>query len=162
MRKLIHWCTQGYGYSSSLEILYVDFRGIEDNASIKLGLWKVCDSSACTDLEDSCNLHGSSCSKMVTARLFITLACIVSPLAALGMISMAIRNQFGKPYVLMWIVLSWLSVVFGLLGMAVGINFATGGANYQLGTASIITIVGFILNVLGAIVGSTIQPREIL
>ncbi|CAF4033403.1 unnamed protein product, partial [Rotaria sp. Silwood1] len=57
--------------------------------------------------------------------------------------------------------IAWVSTVCGLIGMAVGINYATNGTVYVLGAAGAVAIVGFIINFIGAIVTSVLIKSDL-
>ena len=93
---------------------------------------------------------------MRAARAFMTLACITSFCAIIFMIITAIMKQPRSTVVFISIGLVWFSALCGLIGMAVGIDFATGGNDFSTGAAAVVAIIGFIINVIGGIVYTVI------
>ncbi len=86
----------------------------------------------------------------------MTLACIVIPLAVGCLIFIAITNQFDSLFLWIGKGLASVSFVFGLIGMALGINIVTSELGANLGAAGIVTIIGVILNLAGCIIAGII------
>jgi hypothetical protein len=82
------------------------------------------------------------------------MVCIISPFAVGCLIFVGITNNFDLPFILIGKGLAVLSFVFGLIGMAVGINFFTKEMMLKVGPAAIVTIIGVILNLAGAAIAA--------
>jgi len=90
----------------------------------------------------------------------MTLACIISPFAVACLIFVAITNKFDLPFLWVGKGLAGVSFVFGLIGMAVGINLAISGTGYSLGPAAIVSIIAVILNLVAAIIGGLVREEQ--
>ncbi|CAF1540119.1 unnamed protein product [Adineta ricciae] len=129
------------------------------------GLWRSCSTSdagiqICLDPSSLCPLAegeaASSCHKMAAAKTFITLACIFSAISALCLVACIIESINKNTIVVTLIkVLPILSLVVGIIGLAVGISYATyiGSlpAEVSLGAASILAIIAVVINLIAAI-----------
>jgi hypothetical protein len=134
--------------------------GTANAVSYKMGLWQGCANSDCGGY--SCSAEGGSCSQQQAAQAFMTLACIISPFAVACLIFVAITNKFDLPFLWVGKGLAGVSFVFGLIGMAVGINFAINGTGYSLGLgpAAIVSIIAVILNLAAAIIGGLVREEQ--
>lgn len=97
----------------------------------------------------------------MAARAFMTLACLFTPFAAAYLIFIVIMKKFSRIFVLIAPVLTAICFVFGLIGMVVGINYATDtrGMSVTLGAAAGVSIVGVILNFIALIVTALVRPE---
>ena len=126
-----------------------------------LGLWRLClalgGGKACGDF--SCTGDGvdqNTCSRIIAARAFVTLACILSGISVLCLIASAvISGDANRIAVLAAKGLVFACLIMGIIGVAVGISgtiaFRT-GIKFDIGAAAIIGIIAIIINLVGAIV----------
>ncbi|CAF1300647.1 unnamed protein product [Rotaria magnacalcarata] len=117
------------------------------------GLWQTCSAGSCTKLDDFLSID----SKLQAARAFMTLACIVTPFAAGCLIFVIVMNKFESLFLWIGKCLSSVSFIFGLIGMATGISYFNSSSVVTLGAAAGVSIVGVILNFIGAIVAGFIR-----
>jgi hypothetical protein len=94
------------------------------------------------------------CSKILAARAFMTLACIISGITAICSFASAVTNDNTNRILLLATKgLVFVCLVMGIIGVAVGsdasVNF--GGGELKLGAAAIVGIVAIIINFGGAI-----------
>ncbi len=131
------------------------------------GLWKTCDSSGgskqCVDI--TCPQSGSDtaglCSKILAARAFVTLACIISAISALCLLlSVGMIDKTRQILINVGKGLAFACLIMGIIGIAVGISVSTGTgteAKMDWGAASIIGIVLIFINLAGAILSVFIR-----
>ncbi|CAF3411066.1 unnamed protein product [Rotaria socialis] len=117
------------------------------------GLWQTCYSGQCSQLDNSSPID----SKLQAARAFMTLACIVTPFAAGCLMFVIVMNKFESLFLWIGKGLSSVSFIFGLIGMATGISYFNSSSSVSLGAAAGVSIVGVILNFIGAIAAGFIQ-----
>jgi hypothetical protein len=125
------------------------------------GLWQTCSSSGdskdCSNIK--CPQSGSdttgSCSKILAARAFVTLACITSAISALCLLlSVGMIDKTRQILINVGKGLAFACLILGIIGIAVGISVSTGTgteAKMDWGAASIIGIVLIFINLAGAI-----------
>jgi hypothetical protein len=133
-----------------------------------VGLWqrcgtspvpKFCDSIPCPSEESGA---ASLCSKILAARAFMTLACIISGITAVCSFACAVtKDNTNRILLLATKGLVFVCLVMGIIGVAVGSNATVnpGGdiIKFRLGAAAIVGIVAIIINFGGAIVALFIQ-----
>ncbi len=91
----------------------------------KVGLWKLCtiasDSSKCVDI--SCSSGDNTCSEILASRAFVTLACILSPIAALCLFASAIitADDMKQTVLLAGRGLAFACIIVGIIGVTIGI-----------------------------------------
>ncbi|CAF1527983.1 unnamed protein product [Adineta ricciae] len=139
---------------------------VSELVSIKttIGLWRTCDTLAgikiCVDLPSSCSLtkgqSESICQKMITARAFLTLACILSGISVLCLFAGIVLTDHQQKIILLTSkILTVGSFLTGVIGLSVGIAYATstGGLplSVSLNVAAILVIVAVVLNLCAAI-----------
>ena len=110
--------------------------------------------------------RSTSYAKTVSARLFITIAGVLSLFSVLSILSILLVDaETKKRMALLAKVLSIGSLVAGILGLALGINFALTLSDdfsdhltpVKIHASSILAILGFIFNLLGGIVAFIIK-----
>ena len=136
--------------------------GDEEN-EIRYGLWescnvsyndeyKICQHFQCPDDENDVN---EVCGKILAARAFVTLACIISGLSVIFLCFSAATD--GKRRAILLIIgqlQAFLSLVMSIIGVAIGVigtmdidpNF-----EFKWGGSPVIAIIGVVVNFLGAI-----------
>ncbi|CAF3740713.1 unnamed protein product [Rotaria sp. Silwood1] len=137
--------------------------------TVTYGLWKVCVGAgakpSCANVDCSM-LSSARCSKMKVARAFITIACILSALAALcALICVFLSPELGKPLSIVTKILPFATLIAGIIGVAVDIALAFDFFSEQIGlwnkktvgAAGIMMIVALVLNLFGAIAAIFIQ-----
>ncbi|CAF2161294.1 unnamed protein product [Rotaria magnacalcarata] len=124
-----------------------------DTNVYSIGLWQACYPGSCIKLDDFLPIE----SKLLAARAFMTLACIVTPFAAGCLIFVIVMNKFESLFLWIGKGLSSVSFIFGLIGMATGISSFNSPIGGTLGAAAGVSIVGVILNFIGAIVAGFIR-----
>jgi hypothetical protein len=94
---------------------------------------------------------------LIAARVFITLSCILSLFGVLIFSILLINEIFKKPISMFAKILSFGSLIVGILGMVLGITFAikkdvlTDNMNLNIGVSSILAIISVGFNSIGAI-----------
>ncbi len=131
-----------------------------------IGLWKLCgttpDEKSCESIKCPSEVSelATFCSKILAARAFMTLACILSGITAICSFGSAVTNDnTNRILVLATKGLVFVCLVMGIIGVAVGsnasLNFFGGGGEgapqFKLGAAAIVGIVAIIINFGGAI-----------
>ncbi len=127
-----------------------------------IGLWRTC--SPITNLGQVCvsvgcppseGDTGSFCSKILAARAFVTLACIMSGISTLLLFISVATSDNAKQILLMAAKgLAFACLVMGIIGVAVAINGTTETAletKLDWGASAIIGIIAIVLNLCGAI-----------
>lgn len=139
---------------------------------IKVGLWKYC-------IIDP-NL-GSQCSaiaypnsgfdpegfyiKTRVAQAFITLACIMSGLSVISVLSTVEIDNHKRKILLIGRILAVISLITGIIGVAVGMNIITDTpleTHLGWGASVIIGIVAIIINFCGAITSFLIKLQPLI
>jgi len=128
-----------------------------ESATVTAGLWKLCsmdnNTFGCMDFPQE---KSSANDKMMTARAFITISCILSSLSALSIILHGLFHEDSKRKIsILAIVLSIGSLFGGIIGVAVGISFIKSdviGEGFTFGLSSILGIVAIVLNFIGVII----------
>ncbi|CAF1512929.1 unnamed protein product [Rotaria magnacalcarata] len=123
---------------------------------ITLGLWNYCVGSICADIGSSCDTTLSDCSKLLAARAFMILACVIPAFTVTILAVMVIKDQYDRPLIYASIAIAWLSTACGLIGMVIGIYLALNAASLSLGASGIIAIVGVSINFIGAALTSAL------
>ncbi|CAF1415076.1 unnamed protein product [Adineta steineri] len=125
------------------------------------GLWQICGSGPgvkeCVSIKCPAAAGDSSfCSKILAGRAFITLACILSGIAAICLLLCAFTDV-GKNRILLLITkaLAFVCLIMGIIGVATGAStiqtMGEGIVKFKLGVASIIGIITIIINLVGAV-----------
>ncbi|CAF3822054.1 unnamed protein product [Rotaria magnacalcarata] len=131
------------------------------------GLWKSCTStrSGKTCLKVSCMLKKSNetsfCSKIQAARIFITLACILSGISTICfVIRVLLSEKITGILILAPKALAIPCLLIGCIGVPIGINTCINtiyGMEFNLGNAAIIGIIAVFMNFFGIIAISLIR-----
>ncbi len=135
--------------------------GIEGYEST-FGLWQLCsttpDTKSCDSIKCPSEVSGdaSFCSKILAARAFMTLACIISGITAIWSFACAVtKDNINRILILGTKGLVFVCLVMGIIGVAVGsnasLNFGGGELELKLGAAAIVGIIAIIINFGGAI-----------
>ncbi|CAF3669271.1 unnamed protein product [Rotaria socialis] len=121
-----------------------------DETQVTIGLWRGCASilqlTACSNLLSSCTLrNGESlplCQKMMAARAFVTIACIISGASAVCLFA----------YILQ---------ITGVIGIALGIVFATDNGGLPIkksvSVGAILAILAVAMNLIGAVLSLLVR-----
>ena len=126
---------------------------------VQLGLWRFCQQqqgqSICIafDCNTDTTKDSALCSKMQAARAFVTMACILSAFAAICLFTRVVESLGSNTIVsLISKALPILSLISGIIGVALGISFATSATlNLKIGGAAIVAIIALIVNLVGAV-----------
>ncbi|UJR11021.1 hypothetical protein I4U23_015206 [Adineta vaga] len=141
-----------------------------DGMSITVGLWKSCKEEICSPLP-SCSegeLDRNSCQKMMIARAFITMTCVLSAVGALVLIITGILGASNALFIMATRGLPIVTFVTGLIGIALTISFTKAtDENYRgmyrdsvkLGAAAISAIVAMIMTLFVVIIAFFIRPK---
>ena len=133
------------------------------------GLWRGCitisDTTTCESLPSSCSNLPSmaldSCHKLLGARAFMTITCILAPFSVICILLNLMRNTSSNQMITMISkILPSVCFVFGIIGVALGISFITNDNNedfVQLGAAGALGILAVIFNFSAAVVATFIQ-----
>jgi hypothetical protein len=142
-------------------------RSRSDGLDYTLGLWQDCysnlDGKNCKALPCPTEKDESGfCSKILAARVFITLTCIVSAISALCLfLCTMIKDNTNRILLLAIKGLVFVSLSTGIIGVTRGINGTTtvnpSEVKLDLGAAAIIGIVAIVINFAGAIVSLFIK-----
>ncbi len=123
-----------------LNLINYIFRSKKDTSEdeYKVGLWKLCtiasNSSKCVDI--SCSSGDNTCSEILASRAFVTLACILSPIAALCLFASAIiANNMKRIVLLAGRGLAFACIIVGIIGVTIGI-IATRNYNIPIGNGT--------------------------
>ncbi|CAF1529840.1 unnamed protein product [Rotaria sp. Silwood1] len=138
-----------------------------ESEEFTIGLWRLCisdsDIKTCFDLECSLTSEESStCRKIIAARAFVTLACILSGISIICLIIYTMKRD--STFAMLLLVTKGLVVaclIMGIIGVAVGIDATVnigGLIKLDLGAAAAIGIVAIILNFIGTIITLLIKP----
>lgn len=124
--------------------------------TITLGLWKACVSintvSQCSSLRTGV-LPSAQNAQMLSARSFITIACILSGFAATCVIAcLLVKEDSNGILVKLAKILSVVALVGGIIGVAAGINFTIPNSLLRINVASILGIIALVFNLVGAVV----------
>jgi hypothetical protein len=127
------------------------------SATVTAGLWRLCsmdnDTFECIGFLQE---KSSANDKLMTARAFITIACILSSLSVLSIILHGLINEDSKRKIsILVIVLAGGSLLGGIIGVAVGISYIKSdviGEGFTFGVSSILGIIGIVLNFIGVII----------
>jgi len=127
----------------------------------KGGLWKVC--SPVWNLGQLCFDIQNEGTKLLAARAFVTLACIMSGFSALLLFaSVATADNIRRILLIAGKGLAFTYLIMGIIGIAVGINVTTDtkgefGTQLSWGASAIIGVIAIVLNFCGAIVSVLIK-----
>jgi hypothetical protein len=125
----------------------------------KGGLWKVC--SPVWNLGQLCFDIQNEGTKLLAARAFVTLACIMSVISALLLFSSVATSDYTKQILLMvGKSLAFACLIMGVVGVALGINVTTETVLHiksNWGASAIIGVIAIVLNFCGAIVSVLIK-----
>jgi hypothetical protein len=136
---------------------------------LKIGLWQSCETDpnigqvcvgiTCPQQDDTTNI----CSRLLAARAFVTLACIISGFSALLLFAcVATGDNTRRILLIAGKALAFVCLVMGIIGIAVGINVTTDtngefGIQLSWGASAIIGVIAIVLNFFGAIVSVLIK-----
>ena len=128
------------------------------------GLWLECNwntkNSSCIRLPLTCSGVSSSslCLKRIFARVFLTAACLVSLLSALCLfISIVLKSKLHRILTLVAKILPLISLVFGFIGVALGIAYVAGDLTNTIREAAILGITGVCANIIGVLLALAIR-----
>ncbi|CAF3435174.1 unnamed protein product [Rotaria socialis] len=141
-----------------------------DETQVTIGLWRGCASilqlTACSNLLSSCTLrNGESlplCQKMMAARAFVTIACIISGASAVCLFAYILQsiNKYQKVLIISKI-LTFSSLVTGVIGIALGIVFATDNGGLPIkksvSVGAILAILAVAMNLIGAVLSLLVR-----
>ncbi len=130
-----------------------------------LGLWQACgpvlNEKLCIALQcaEKEGVISNFCNKILAARAFVTLSCIISGISALCLFLSAVTSETIRRILLIaGKGLAFASLITGIIGVAVGINVTTvieigSGTDFKLkwGAAAILGIIAIVINFFGAI-----------
>ena len=129
-----------------------------------IGLWRACQTIwnewICGDLIclPSSNSIVFNCSNMMAARIFITMACILSALSAMSLFICALNITYSNRLLIMISKgITFFSLMMGIIGLVIGIIFITEGNAYTISVATILAIIALIINLIGVILSIMVQ-----
>jgi hypothetical protein len=132
------------------------FRSSFQGGESTLGLWQACglvlNEKRCYALPcpEKEGVISDSCNKILAARAFVTLACIISGISALCLFLSAVTSETVRRILLIaGKGLAFASLITGIIGVAVGINVTT--FKLKWGAAAILGIIAIVINFFGAI-----------
>ena len=101
------------------------------------------------------------CGKILAARAFVTLACIISGISIIFFCISAATNG-KKRFILLLIgkILAFLSLIMSIIGVAIGIIGTLDilpETDFKWGGSPIIGIIGIVINFLAALVSLLVQ-----
>ena len=128
--------------------------------SYQYGLWKAqyC-LPDCKEYQYSCDTTGSSsvttvtsdrCSRLLAGRAFMTLACILTPLALILLVIILVLKKFQRPFLSIMKVLNASCCLIGLIGTIIG-SVATLGIVDTSGSDSLTTSTGIGLSIVAVV-----------
>jgi len=135
------------------------FRSKIDEGEIHstMGLWKSCASvfgqTVCGDY--TCSSDNSSCGKILAARAFVTIACILSIISAVSLfVSLVASDRLRSMLLSVGKLLAWICLIAGIIGVAIGVDTLTRYENERVpwGASSIIGVIALVVNAVGAVV----------
>ncbi|CAF3412804.1 unnamed protein product [Rotaria socialis] len=85
------------------------------------------------------------------------LVCLLPAVAALCLLASAILTDLSKLLAMMVKIVPFSSLLVGVIGVGVGINFVTYKTVFSIGAAAIVGILALILNLAGTILAFLIQ-----
>ena len=139
------------------------FRGTASlpGGSVNQGLWRGCSTvpgaAFCLDTVSSCPSElppslVAICHKMIAAKAFMTLACLLSAFSALCIFSNLTNNTNSNSMMIMICrLLPVLCFVCGIIGVGLGIAYITDQELLKISTAAILGIAAVVLNLIGAV-----------
>lgn len=120
--------------------------------------FKECYEFKCPDKENDVN---EVCGKIIAARAFLTMACIISGLSVIFLcISAALDGRRRTIVLVIGKILVFLSLVMSIIGVALGIIGAMDvnpDFNFKWGGSPIVAIIGIVINFLGALGSLLVQ-----
>ena len=123
------------------------------------GLWRACVSmeseTTCGELPKTCSDALPEalpvCSKMLVARAFLTIACIISGLSVLFLFARAMMESTARKIIIMISkILPVVSFIAGIIGVAVGINYILSSNGGKIREAAILGITAVAFNAIGS------------
>jgi len=152
-----------------IENLSIHFRGAAKIGGVTVvegGLWRECSyvgTTFCLNRPLTCSgvpsLFLDECIKLIAARIFVTLACILSAFGVLFLLTVGIAQTSNPTFVLLGKAFAGLSFICGVIGVAVGLSWALYGGGVQLGAASILGIIATILSLVSTGIAMTIPKN---
>jgi hypothetical protein len=134
---------------------------VEDVPTIEItGLWRAClsteDETTCRELPKTCSQelpeNLPACNKMMVARAFVTIACIISGLSALCLFARAMIESASRRIIIMISkVLPIVSFIAGVIGVAFGIAYILSTNGAKILEAAILGITAVAINTIGSI-----------
>jgi hypothetical protein len=124
----------------------------DESGKFTLGLWSVCGplngiSECGTLIGVVSDMHA----KMMSARAFVTISCILSSLSVIFILSIIlVKEDLKRTMAILAKVLSIGSLIAGIIGVALGISFII-GMKFNIGVSSILGIIASVFNLGGAI-----------
>ena len=121
------------------------------------GLWKSCMiASGHTECDDyTCSSGNSSCGKILAARAFVTIACILSIISAVSLfVSLVASDRLRSMLLSVGKLLAWICLIAGIIGVAIGVDTLTRYESERVpwGASSIIGVIALVVNAVGAVV----------
>ena len=105
--------------------------------------------------------RSNGCIKLTFARSFMTVACIASILSVILLVISLLQGPHARlVFVRVAKVFPIISLVTGIVGIAMGIAFVSPGAGVALGAAAFLAIIAVIVNLVGAIVAAMIPMNH--
>jgi hypothetical protein len=154
-----------------IENLSVHSRGVVKIGGVTVeegGLWRECayvGTTFCLNRPLTCSGVPSSlldvCIKLITARIFVTLACILSAFGVLFLLTVGIAQTSNATFVLLGKAFAGLSFICGVIGVPVGLSWALYVGRVQLGAAAILGIIATILSLVSTGIAIFIPRNQI-
>ncbi|CAF2064200.1 unnamed protein product, partial [Rotaria magnacalcarata] len=141
-----------------------------DEIQVTIGLWRSCfsmlQSTKCLNIPSSCTLpngeSSSLCQKMMAARAFVTVACIISGASAICLFAYILQsiNKYQKVIIISKI-LTFSSLLAGVIGITLGIVSTTdnGGLPIKISVSvgAILAILAVAINLIGAVLSLLVR-----
>ena len=141
-------------------------KGESDGITAEVGLWASCASVGDTrkcERVTVCDLDASLtvCTKLKVARAFMTIACLLAPIAAIVFfIQVVLGSNLRKALVYIGVVLTAVTLIAGIIGVAVGGALIGEDSGAKLAAAAIIGIIALIINLVGVIIGILVSAAS--
>ncbi|CAF1344907.1 unnamed protein product [Rotaria sp. Silwood1] len=139
----------------------------DDYEGVTYGLWRYCpstpDGKTCEDLSCPSEIFETGfCNKILAARTFLTLACILSCTSGIIWVLFCAVTVDTTPRLLLLVDkgLTFGCLLAGIIGVAVGISAtmnAESEMKLRLGAAAIVGIVGIVTNIVGALLSVLVK-----
>ncbi len=135
-------------------------KGSDGPLTRTVGLWRAClrideEGHGSSECGDTINAPADFYDKMMAARVFVTICCILSSLSVVSiLLILFVEENLKKLVSILAQALAFASLVGGIIGVALGMAFAmktVGSKADNIGVSSILGIIAIVFNLAGAI-----------